>query len=119
MKFLKTPLTSSKLEATGQAFYIFGKIGMFSGVCGIALTILMGLISLATGADFLSPMIFDISYEYAFAYPFVALAYSGLYCGVLGIPSYFYGLHLFGLGRIAVNTEKETNLIANDELPEL
>ena len=119
MKFLKTPLTSSKLEATGQAFYIFGKIGMFSGVCGIALTILMGLISVATGADFFSPMIYDISMDYAFAFPFIWLADLGLLLGVLGVPSYFYGLHLFGHGRIAVNTEKETNLVANDELPEL
>ena len=119
MNFLKTTLTPSKLESQGQTFYLVGKVGIFCGVCAIVLIVLMGFISLATGADFLSPMIFDIDDAYAFAYPFVVLAYIGFLFGVLGVYFYFYGLHLFGLGRIAVNTEKETNATTNNELPEL
>lgn len=118
MNLLKTTLTSSKLEAKGQTFYLVGKFGMLCGVGGIALTVLIGIISLATGAGFFTPMIFNISSSYAFAYPFVIIAYLALAFGIFGVPFYFYGLQLFGLGRIAVNTEKETKVTA-DEMPEL
>ncbi len=119
MNFLKTTLTSSKLEAKGQAFYLVGKLGMLIGAIGIALTVLIGIISLATGAKFFSPMIFDIDSSYAFAYPFVIIAYLAIAFGIIGVPFYFYGLQLFGLGRIAVNTEKEATSISVDEIPEL
>ena len=112
-------LTSRKLETTGQTFYCIGILGIICGVVGIGLTIFMGLISLALGGDFLTPMIFDLDSSYAFAYPFVVLAYLALACGIICSPLYFYGMHLFGLGRIAVNTEKEATAVVEDDIPEL
>ena len=107
MNLLKTTLTSSKLEEIGQTLYLLGKSTMLCGVIGIALTVLMGIVSLATGASFFDPMIFNIASSYAFAYPFVIIAYLAIACGIIGVPLYLSGLQLFGLGRIAVNTEKK------------
>ena len=100
-------MTSEKLEKKGQSLYIFSKIGMFCGLCAIALTILIGLIALATGADFIEPFIFEIDEEFAFAYFFVIIDYLAVLYGLVGLPIYFYSLNIFALGKVAHNTEKE------------
>jgi hypothetical protein len=109
MKFsnLLAPITSEKLEEKGQKIYKFAKLGMFAGACSIALAVLIGLISLAVGGDFIEPFIFEIDDEFAFAYPFVILDYIALLWGIVSVPMYFAGLNIFALGRIAHNTEKE------------
>ena len=106
MGFLTRPITSEKVEQKGQNIYKLSKLGMFVGVCAIVLAIIIGIISIATGADFVSPFIFDIDDDYAFAYPFVVLDYLALLWGLASIPMYFQGLNIFALGRIAHNTEK-------------
>ena len=106
MEFLTRPITSKKLEQKGQSISILSKFGMFAGVCAIALMVIIGLISVATGADFFSPFIFDIHRSYAFAYPFVIMDYLALVWGLASVPMYFAGLNIFALGRIAHNTEK-------------
>ena len=106
MEFLTRPITSEKLEQKGQSIYKLSKLGMFAGVCAIALMVIIGLISVATGAEFISPFIFDIASSYAFAYPFVIVDYLALIWGLASIPMYFAGLNIFALGRIAHNTEK-------------
>lgn len=80
---------------------------MFIGVCGIGLLLLVGIICVAMGGDFIDPMIFKLKSRYAFAYIFVVLSYLGIIAGISGISIYFHGLNLFALGRIAHNTEKE------------
>jgi hypothetical protein len=71
MEFLTRPITSEKLEQKGQSIYKFAKLGMFFGVCSIVLALIIGMLSIALGADFISPFIFDVYEEYAFAYFFI------------------------------------------------
>jgi len=103
--FLHSKLTSEKVEAKGQKLHRLSKIGMLIGLCGIALVVIIGLISVATGADFNKPLIFDAE-GYEFSYAFVVIAYLALVLGVISIPVYFRSFELYALGRIAVNTEK-------------
>lgn len=98
-------LTSKKVEQTGIVFYTISRIGMIFGVISIALAILIGLISIALGADFISPFVFRVADSYAFAYLFVIVDYFFFIWGLVSVFFYFIGLHLFALGRIAVNTE--------------
>jgi hypothetical protein len=106
MEFLTSPITSEKLEQKGQNIYKFAKLGMFLGVCAIALAFIIGILSISLGGEFISPFIFDIDEEYAFAYLFVVVDYLALLLGIASVPMYFAGLNIFALGRIAHNTEK-------------
>ena len=106
MEFLTSPITSKKLEQKGQSIYKISKLGMFAGVCAIVLTIIIGVLSIELGASFISPFIFDVADDYAFAYLFVVIDYLALLWGLVSIPMHFVGLNIFALGRIAHNTEK-------------
>lgn len=106
MESLNQSITSEKLEQIGQNIYKFAKLGMIAGLCAIALMFIIGLISVGTGAYFISPFIFEIADIFAFAYPFVIVDYLALIWGLASIPMYFVGLKIFALGRIAHNTEK-------------
>ena len=106
MEFLTRPITSEELELKGQSIYKISKLGMFAGVCAIVLMIIIGVISIELGARFISPFIFEVGGDYAFAYLFVVVDYLALLWGLVSIPMYFVGLKIFALGRIAHNTEK-------------
>ena len=99
-------MTSEKLESKGQNLYILSKIFMFIGLCGIVLALLIGVISIACDGEFVSPFIFDMDDDFAFAYPFVVINYLAFLLGLAGIPMYFASLNIYALGRIAHNTEK-------------
>ena len=108
MSLLSTdPITSAKLEEKGQNIYKISKMGMFAGILAIILAVIIGLLSIALGARFISPFIFEVADEYAFAYFFVVVDYIALLWGLVSIPMYFTGLNIFGLGRIAHNTENK------------
>ena len=106
MNFLNTPITSEKFEKKAQLLYKLGKWAMFIGVAGLVLALIIGLISVAVGASFINPFIFMLS-GYGFAYPFVIIDYLALLIGLFGPVLYISGLIMFGIARIAVNTEKE------------
>ena len=106
MKFLTQPITSERLEQKGQNIYKFAKLGMFAGICSIALALIIGLISISLDGTFIMPFIFCVADEYSFAYFFVVVDYLSLLWGIASIPMYFAGLNIFALGRIAHNTEK-------------
>ena len=107
MDFLFSPLTPEKIENKGQKLYCIAKIGMIVGLLAIALTLVIGLLTLAFDGDsFIDAFIFDIDDDYAFAYLFVVIAYLGLAYGSISVPMYFYSLNLYSLGKIAKNTEK-------------
>ena len=81
---------------------------MFIGVCGVGLMLLICIICLAMGGDFVDPVIFSIrKSKYAWAYLFVGIAYLAILLGIAGVPMYFGGLNIYALGRIAHNTEKQ------------
>ena len=104
--FLNSELTPEKVEAKGQKLHRLSKIGMLIGLCGIALFVIIGLISIATGASFIAPMIFHVYHGYEFSYFFVVIDYLALILGIVGCSVYFRSLELYALGKIAVNTEK-------------
>ena len=83
---------------------------MILGLCGLGLSLLIGLISVSLGAEFYTPFIYDLGTDYFFASPFIMAAELCILYGILSIPMYFIGLNIFVLGRIAVNTEKETRV---------
>ena len=80
-KNLFAPMTSEKLESKGQNLYILSKIFMFIGLCGIVLALLIGVIAIALDGEFISPFIFDIHDDFAFAYFFVAIDYLAVLLG--------------------------------------
>ena len=107
MEFLTRPITSEKLEEKGQSIYKTSKIFMFIGLCGLAFMLLICIICLAMGGDFVDPITFSIyDDDFAWVYFFVVIAYLAILLGIASVPMYFSGLNIYALGRIAHNTEK-------------
>ena len=108
MEFLTRPITSDRREEKGQSIYKSAKILMFIGLCGLAFMLLICIICLAMGGDFVDPITFSIrDGDFAWAYLFVGIAYLAILLGIVSVPMYFSGLNIYALGRIAHNTEKE------------
>ena len=104
---MNSEITSEKVEQKGQKLYKMGKSFMVIGLYAVALFVLIGLISIETGASFIDPFIFYVADGYKFAYLFVVITYVGLLLGIAGPFLYTRGITLYALGRIAVNTEKK------------
>ena len=107
MEFLNRPITSERLESKGQSIYKAAKKGIFIGLCGIVFLLLICVICVAMGGDFADPIIFKIDKDFTWAYLFVAIADLSILTGLFSIPTYFFGLIIFALGRISTNTEKK------------
>ena len=130
MNLLKTT-TTKDVENKGQNMIKAGRVMMFLGLIGLGVFVLMSLIALIVdGASaFLNLLSFDrLDGIFALAYLLLPASYLTVVGGFVGIWAYFYGMHLFALGRVAVNTDM---MVANpaqpspsvsaelDELPEL
>ena len=107
MNFLNSPITSEKFEKKAQLMYKLGKCAMFTGVAGLVLGLLIGLISVAVCGYFHYPFIFYLASGHGFVIPFVIIVYLALLVGLLGPALYISGMLMFGIARIAVNTENK------------
>ena len=106
---LSDSITSSMLEEKGQALYKKGKLFMLIGKCGFALFLALVLGALLIYGEYglINLLNFDLPTGYEIFLILLVLSYIAILLGLSGIVMYFNGLNLFGLGRIAVNTEKE------------
>ena len=109
MNFLTDPITAEKIEEKGERLYIFSKIGMFAGLCGFILAIIIGVFTVIVGGDLEYTFTLDIDDEFKFAIPIIILDYLALVFGVICTPLYFYSIQLFVLGNIASNTKSQQN----------
>lgn len=102
---IKNPLTPLKLKKKGQSYYSFGKTLMIIGLCGFLLLILLiiGAILLGRGAYIYDLLTFYLG-DYEWVAPLLFFAYLEIPLGFLGLPFYFYGMHLYSLGIIAENS---------------
>ena len=112
MNFLTRPITSERLEQKGQSLYKVGKILTFCGICALVLLVVLALIVIsgygAEGLAFTFALVgFGGSGIEVFGSFVALLSYVGILLGIVGSVMYFQGLHIFALGRIAHNTEKE------------
>lgn len=106
-------LPIEKVEKRGQTLIKLGKIFAMSGLVGLGLLLIMIII----GALFLvgggiKGILFTLALGFygagsGIAYIVMILAYLGIFLGICAFPTYLCGLHLFAVGRIAVNTEKK------------
>ena len=104
--------TAEKIEEKGERLYIFSKIGMFAGLCGFILAIIIGVFTVIVGGDledFFYAFTLDVDDEFEFAIPIIILDYLALVLGVICTPLYFYSIQLFVLGNIASNTKSQQN----------
>ncbi len=90
----------------GQRLFKFSSYGIVVGICGIGLAILIGFISVGTGADFISPFIFYIAPEYSIAYFFVLIDYFLLLWGIISPPLYLFSILTISLGNIWLKTNE-------------
>ena len=112
-KNIKTNLTSKGVESLGQRFYTLGKLFWVFGILGLALLIVICLFTAIIGGDaddVVEALLFGLDGSYFFVSILVAICYLAIVAGIAGIPMFFYGLQLFALGRIAVNTEKSATV---------
>ena len=107
MNFLNTPITSEKFEKKAQLLYKLGKWAMFIGVAGLVLALIIGLISVAVSGGFFYPFVFAFAIGHEFVAVFVVIDYLALLVGILGPVLYLSGMIMFGIARIAVNTENK------------
>ena len=92
----------------GEKFYEWGKILIKVWAAAWALLLLMMLVSLTIDSEgILYLLSFDMGEDYWYAYPLLFASYLGILFGPIGLVLYISGLHLIGLGEIAINTEKE------------
>ena len=107
-------LTAKELEYKGEKLHGISKMCLFAAIIAIGLLILsvIGTTIIAGADEVVYLLSFEISDYYFFMYPIVAIIYIGLLMGMFGIPLYFYSLILFGIGKIAVNTEEKTKPVS-------
>ena len=105
MNFLTDPITAEKIEEKGERLYIFSKIGMFAGLCGFILSIILAIIPSVVRSIFYE--IPDIMFALYYFIMFVACL--AIVYGIISVPIYFYSIHLFVLGNIASNTKSQQN----------
>lgn len=103
--FIK-PLTSKQLENFGQIIYMLSVGFFFIGLCGVGM--LAVVISITALIDITwVPMLLscDIHPDYWLMYPVMFIIYSFIILGIAGAALFPSGLLVFGIGRIAHNTE--------------
>lgn len=107
-EMLDSELTSEKVERKGQEFYKCGKLFMLIGLCGFLLLVLMCLGGLmVNGVEGLLLVLAINPIDFEILKPIIFLCYVAISCGFTGVAGYYYGIQIFELGRIAVNTEGE------------
>ena len=105
---LDSELTSKKVERKGQKFYKRGKLFMLIGLCGFLLLALMCLGGLIVGGVEGLLLVLAINpIDYEILIPIICWCYVAVLLGFVGVAFYFYGIQVFALGRIEVNTECE------------
>lgn len=97
-----TLMTSKRAEEKGQAYIRVGRILSLIGLITFAASLFLTLILALAEVD------------EEVLYIFVALGGIGLSLLSAGLFFYFFGLHLFALARIAVNTEPSNNSAVNN-----
>ena len=102
---MKQQSTSALLLYKGEKFYNVGST--MAKILGISAALLFLILLIGfMGWGVYSPLfILSVHSGYAFVDFLIGLSYLGLSVGLLGVPFYFIGLHLMGLGQIAYNTE--------------
>ena len=107
--WIASPLSSKKLEKTGQMFYMLGKLLLVCGLIGLGLLLFSIIITAMIDSDWVGLLLtFNISNKYWIMYIIMFLAYLLIGFGSIGFLVYFFGLFVFGIGRIANNTEKKS-----------
>jgi len=110
-------LTSNFVEAKGKSYFQFGKTATKIGFYGICVLLLHCLVTLlAWEFDFSEVVaLLGFNVSYSFEYVLLVLEYLSIVIGAIGLWWYHYGLQIYALGRITVNTEKEVkNKSEND-----
>ena len=117
-KTLNSKLTSEKVERKGENIHIVSKWCMFIGLCGFALLALICLISLIIYDEdsILLILRLKLTAEFKFLNPIVFLCYLSISGGIIGISTYFFGIILFSLGRIAKNSDIQTSSFSENEV---
>ena len=99
------PLTEVELCKKGENLRKWGIRLMLISLCGLALLILTALACvLLYGVDDL-PYLFAVHTPILIANAFVVVGYLSLPGLIAGRITYFYGLHILTLGKIALNTK--------------
>jgi len=101
-------MTSQKVEKKAQTIIKVGRIFMLIGLICLILFLFILFLALVLEGKYglMSALVLDFR-GYEFGIIFMLLAYLGTAVGICGLPMYMYGIQLFTLARIAVNTEKE------------
>lgn len=115
------------LLENGETFYNLGrlllKVWAFAW-CLFTLTIIISAM-IGGGESIGYVLSFTVDDKYWFVIPLIGLSYLGILIGAAGPVLYFNGLHLIGLGQIAMNTEDRTKTAGSrrpnmfDDLPSL
>ncbi|MBQ7906636.1 MAG: hypothetical protein IJ309_01535 [Clostridia bacterium] len=105
MKFLKTPITSEKVEGLGQKLYKISKwVMLIAALCFVTFFVVALILAACEGCEIGELLIFDSD---TYIIPFTAISYLSLVVCLIGVGLYFSGINLYAVGRIAVNTEKK------------
>ena len=100
---------SQLVLSKGELFCDWGKKLTKVWIAAWSLLVIVILITLLIEDAMSIPIVltFAVVDDYAFTVPIVLISYLGIILGTFGPVLYISGLHLIGLGQIAMNTDKE------------
>lgn len=103
------PMTEQWLVEKGERWRNIGRRLILIGLCGFALFILTLLIALLFFGfqDFI--YVLTLNTEITIAILFAAIGYLSVPCLMVGAVVYLKGIHFWSLGKIALNTQQNSN----------
>ena len=96
--------TAKTVLASGQIFYRISRPLLIIGMIGFCLLLFSLGIGYMMEDDAYRMLILDVADKYEFVILIVIACYIAIFLGVLGWFCCWAGLHLMGLGQIAINT---------------